>query len=265
MNTLYSFLLPGLIVPLVLSLTLVTLTLRLHWQGAWGLALVWLISYFWLRGLPNPPPREAVDWLWLIGFATLAAGALPIAPRGRWLLLSGLLALYLAVIVWPVARHDASIMTLVELLVLIIAGTSLIHRLIDGYTAMFPALSMAIISISYAATAALGGSLLIGLLSSALAATLGGFALYEATIKKKMTLLPIRAALLANIWLLCLMLIGRVYAELPLGSLALLLAALVASQVLRVRGFWQATLITGIPAVSAIAWCVLIQGSSSYY
>jgi len=265
MDTFYQILLPGLVAPLALSLVLATLTLRLHWQGAWGVALIWLISYFWLRGLPSLPPREAADWLWLIGLATLAAAVIPYVSRWRWLWLSGLLAVYLAVIAWPVMRHDGSVMLFVEFVVVVAAGAASIQRLIDGQATAFDALTMAIVSAGYAVVAALGGSLLVGLLSGALAAALGGYALYELMPRRKATLLPVRAALLASIWLLCLMFIGCVYAGLPLGTLALLLAALVLNRVLPVRGLGQAVMIAGIPTVSALAWLVLTQDSSSYY
>jgi hypothetical protein len=261
MDTFYQLFLPGLVAPLALA----TLTLRLHWQGAWGVALIWFISYFWLRGLPNLPPREAADWLWLIGLATLAAAVIPDVSRWRWLWLSGLLAMYLAVIAWPVMRHDGSVMLFVEFVVVVVAGAASIQRLIDGHATAFDALTMAIVSAGYAVVAALGGSLLVGLLSGALAAALGGYALYELMPRRKTTLLPVRAALLASIWLLCLMFIGRVYAGLPLGPLALLLAALVLNRVLPVRGLGQAVMIAGIPTVSALAWLVLTQDSSSYY
>lgn len=265
MNSTYQFLLPGLVLPLVLSLILATLMLRYRWSGAWGLAAIWLIAYFWIRGLPVLPPREAVDWLWIIGIITLVVGSLPIRLQRQWLSLVGLLTLSLGVIAWPVLRQNLFALLSMELAILIIAGAIIIRRLVVGTNITFSALPLAIISSSYAIIAALSSSLLVGQLSSALAAALGGFALYELTPKAKVTLLPAQAAVLANVWLLCLMLIGRVYANLNLVPLVLLIVALILSRVLPLHRWWQVVLFTGIPSLAALLWLVLPQDASSYY
>lgn len=265
MNTFFQIVFPGFVAPFVLSLALTALTLRLRWEGAWRIAVIWLTSYFWLRGLPSFPPRETVDWLWLIGIATLAAGVMPIVTRARWLLLSGLLAMSLGILAWPVIWHNATTLVFIELAVLIAIGSVLTHRLISGRCALFNALPMAIISAGYGVVAALGGSLLVGLLSGALASALGGFALYELMPQRKEPLYFIRAALLANTWLLCLIFIGRIYAEIPSGPLSLLLVALVMDRLLPIRNRLQAVLISGIPTLVAVAWLVLAQDPSSYY
>lgn len=265
LNTFFQIIFPGFLVPFVLSLALTALTLRLRWEGACRIAVIWLTSYFWLRGLPSFPPRETVDWLWLIGIATLAAGVMPIVTRARWLLLSGLLAMSLGILAWPVIRHNATTLVFIELAVLIAIGSVLIHRLISGRYALFNALPMAIVSAGYGIVAALGGSLLVGLLSGALASALGGFALHELVSQRKEPLFFIRAALLANTLLLCLIFIGRVYAEIPSGPLSLLLVALVMDRLLPIRNRLQAVLISGIPTLVAVAWLVLAQDPSSYY
>ena len=265
MNTFFQIVFPGFVVPFFLSLTLTAFTLRLRWEGAWRIAIIWLTSYFWIRGLPDFPPRETVDWLWPIGLAALAAGVMPIVTRARWLLLSGMLAVSLGILAWPVVRHSATALVFVELAVVLASGGVLIHRLISGQRALFNALPMAIISAGYGVIAALGGSLLVGLLSGALASALGGFALYELISQRKEPLFFIRAALLAGTWLLCLIFIGRVYAEIPAGPLSLLLVALVMDRLLPIRNRLQAVLVSGIPTIVAIAWLVLAQGPSSYY
>ncbi len=265
MDTLQQMLLPGVAVPLGLSLALAASARRFHWQGAWGLALIWLLSYFWIRGVSGLPPREAVDWLWLIGLTTLAAGIIPIASRGRWLLLSGLLAAYLSIIAWPALRYNASLLLFVEMAVVTAAGAMVLHRLTSGRDSSASAMPMAIVSGGYAVVAALGGSLVVGLLSGALASALGGFALYEFRPRTSGGALPARATLLATVWLLCLMFVGRVYADFPSGPLALLLAALVMGLLVSARRPWHAMLIAGLPTAAAIAWLVLTQDPSSYY
>ncbi len=265
MNSTYQFLLPGLVLPLVLSLILATLMLRRHWSGAWGFAAIWLISYFWVRGVPVLPPREAVDWLWIIGSIMLVVGMLPITSHRQWLWLSAVLVLSLGVIVWPVLRQNIFVLLALELVVLVVIGVVMIRRLITGTNATFSALPLAIISASYAVIAALSSSLLVGQLSSALAAALGGFALYELTAKAKVTVLPVQAAVLASVWLLCLMLIGRVYANLSLIPMTLLLMALILSRVSPLHRWWQVVLFTGIPSLAALLWLALTQDASSYY
>lgn len=265
MDTVQQIFLPGLAVPLGLSLALAVAARRFHWQGTWGFALIWLLSYIWIRGVPGLPPREAVDWLWLIGLATLAAAAIPLAPHGRWLILSGLLAACLGVIAWPVLRHDAPLLLFTEIAVVTAAGAMAIHRLTSGRDTSASAMPMAIVSGGYAVVAAFGGSLVVGLLSGALASTLGGFALYELRPRASGGALPARAALLATVWLLCLIFVGRVYGDFPSGPLALLLAALVLSLSLPARRPWLAMLFAGLPTATAIAWLVLTQDPSGYY
>ena len=265
MDTVYQFLLPGVVVPFALSLVLIAFTLRQDWNGTWGLAAIWLLSYFWVRGLPHLPPREAVDWLWIIGIVTLVCGILPVTIKKQWLCLSGLLVLSLGVITWPVLQQGVMTGLSVELLVVIMVGAVLMRRLTAGKNNIPSALPLAIVSGGYAVIAALGGSLLIGQLSGALAAALGGFALYEFVPKAKATLLSVQAAVLASIWLLCLIVIGRVYANLALGPIVLLLVALVLSRLFVLQRHWQIVLVTAIPTIAAVVWLLLTQDSSSYY
>lgn len=265
MDTVQQMLLPGVAVPLGLSLALAATTRRFHWQGTWAFALIWLLSYFWIRGVPGLPPREAVDWLWLIGLATLAAGTIPLASHGRWLILSGLLAACLGVIAWPVLRHDASLLLFTEMAVVTATGAMAMHRLTSGRDTSASAMPIAIVSGGYAVVAALGGSLVVGLLSGALASALGGFAFYEFRPRTSGGALPARTTLLATVWLLCLVFVGRVYADFPSGPLALLLAALVMGLLVSARRPWHTMLIAGLPTATAIAWLMLTQDPSSYY
>ena len=109
---------------------------------------------------------------------------------------------------------------------------------------------------------ALDGSLLVGQLAIALASVTGAFALIE--LYKRLSTSAVGLAQLVPLVqvYLALLLIARVYAEIPLASSTLLLAAPLLGLLPRSR---FAVLGSVASVAGALAWVLLTADSSSYY
>lgn len=261
MNTLAQLILPSFLLPLLLSAVLFGLSRR-YPSLRWGLVLIWLPSCFWLVGWPKPIPEEANDWLWLLAIFSMG---LTVSFRKRErlsaLMQTGLLGLVLIVLAWPVLRYQLGLDIAVELTAVLFAGAIIFFGTAANRAAT-PALTLSISSGGLALVTALGGSLLIGQLVGALASVLIVFAVFE--LYRWLTAQSISLIALTPViqLYLALLVIARVYAEIPLLSAALLLAAPMMGLLLRGRF----TIIgTGVCVAAALAWLLFTADSSSYY
>lgn len=177
------------------------------------------------------PPLQALDWvpLFLLGALSVFAvdDAVGFAPRGRLaaqalcaLLASGLL-------LWPILGH-ASLMsaalTLLGVAALWFGGWAYLDRANPG--AVSSGVTLLIVATGSAAISVMTGSVLVGQLSGALAAALGGWLLWNWPQLRW----PLGHAGTAMITLTLgsLILIGRFYSDTPLSITLMLLAAVTA-------------------------------------
>jgi len=255
-----ELILPGLVIPLGLSVVLFTMTRRyrmLHWS----LPLIWLPSYIWMIGWPILP-QEANEWLWLL--LVLSTGiniGLKQRPQQAALAQIGLLVLASIAITWPVLVHQPGLELALDLLALLLVAVIFFFNASSSRAAT-PSLALAISSVGLALVTALGGSVLVGQLAGALASILGAFALYE--VYRRFTeqstgvipLVPVVQVYFA------LLLIARVYAEiLVFSALMLLIAPLIGL----VSGRRYAALGSAAFVAIAFTWLLTTADSSSYY
>jgi len=261
MEALLQMILPSAVLPLFLSAVLWWLNRRIA-ISLWGLPLIWLPSYVWLAGWPSIIPGQASDWLWLL--AVISALIITLI-RSRYAMIavlqSMLLALVLLAVAWPVLQYQFDMMLLVELISVIAAGFILYRASSTGLAAS-PAMSMAISSGGMALVIALGGSLLIGQLAGALASVLAAFALYEVINKFQkpatslLNLIPVMQLYFV------ILVIARIFAEIPLGPTALLLVAPLAGLLPATR---YASAFSAACVIASLSWLLLTAESSGYY
>jgi len=261
MNTLIQLVLPSFLLPLLLSAVLFALSRR-YPALRWGLALIWLPSYFWLVGWPKPMPEEANDWLWLLVIFSIGLniGFMKRERISAWVQ-TGLLGLMLIVLAWPVLRYQLGLGVTAELTAVLFAGAALFFGTATN-RAVTPALTLAMSGGGLALVTALGGSVLIGQLAGALASILMVFAMFELYhwfTKQSVTLIALTPVIQLY---LALLLIARVYAEIPLVSAALLLAAPLIGLLLRGR---FSTIGAVVSVAASLVWLFFTTDSSSYY
>ncbi len=200
------------------------------------------------------PPVQVVDWLpvfavagWAVFFAARTWGsAVRIASRGLVVLaVTGILLAPLLAQADPV-RGLAMVLPVAALW--FGAWCYVIRNTWATATGGVPLLAAAA---GHAVVATLGGSLLLGQLSGALAVSLGGWLVLDRFVSKRRAVrIPDEIAVLI---LGSLMLIGYQYSETPPSALLLLVAALAADaplRTLRKRGVWSAAP-TPVPAAIA--------------
>lgn len=260
-----QLILPSLLLPLALSALLFTLSQVANKRLTillWGLPLIWLPSCFWLTGLPDQlPPQEAKDWLWIILLISFLFNiSLTTRKRVSTYLQIVLLAIYTVVLAWPVLGINTTFQVFSELIILILVGSTILKYADSGKTST-PALILSISSGGMGLVVALGGSLLVGQLSGALASTLGIFALYE--LYKRLNKSAIQNEQLKPLILIyfVLLIIARIYAEIPLTSAFLLL---VSPAAIAMRGRYSA-FISVISVGLSLAWVLMTADASSYY
>lgn len=260
METLLQMLLPSAVLPFLLSALLWWSTRRKP-AMLWSLALIWLPSYVWLLGWPPLFPAEANQWLWLL---VLAAVTINLMFKSRLALMvafqTALLALILAAVAWPVLQYQLDMLLMVELVTVMGVGFLLSNAAIRGRTAM-PVLSLAISSGGMGIISALGGSLLMGQLAGALASVLLVFAVAELFGKLQSSFSPVNLVPVTQLYLVILV-IARVFAEIPLGPSLLLLVSPVAILIPANR---YAPLFSAVSVLAAMGWLLLTADSSGYY
>lgn len=261
MNTYLELILPSLVLPLMLSALWLAISRRYH-ALLWVVPVIWIPSCFWLVGWPKLLPQEANDWLWLLAILSMGLQiGLSQRPRSAAMMQTGLLGLALIVMTWPVLRHQSGIGITMELVALLLGGSALFTGAKANHAAT-PSLALAFSSGGLALVTALGGSVLVGQLAGALASVLGAFALYE--LFKRFSTQGLSLSQLTPIIqiYLALLLVARVYAEIPLGSAALLLTAPLIG--LLPSGRFTA-LGSAASGAAALVYLLITSDSSSYY
>ena len=262
MDMIVELVLPSLVLPLALSALMLVWSLR-DPGITWVLPIIWLPSSFWLLGFPDPfPPQEASQWLWvLVLISTIINVSLTGQIRRAGYFQSGLLASAILIMSSPVLNAAPGWEFSAELLALAgVAGLVLVNTA-RGKAPATPSLILSVCAGGLAMVASLGGSVLVGQLSGALASSLGTFALYEiySRFMRSRTMAVQINPMLALYF--ALLLIARVYAEIPLFSAAMLLVApvpLISRHRYHVIGSLVAV---GI----SLAWLLMTSDSSSYY
>ncbi|VAW81427.1 hypothetical protein MNBD_GAMMA14-1907 [hydrothermal vent metagenome] len=225
-----------------------------------GSVMIWLAMYAWIIQWPELPPGEAVDWLWLLLVAMAATGYMA-HRRTRHFLRTTLFLTVVIAIAWPVLRYQPSIIMISELVVIVTIG-GFLFNLAEKTRPVTPALNLAIQASGLAIACALSGSLLVGQLSAALAAVTGGYAIPEMLYWKKETRFSTQQILVFLPLYLALLLIARIYAELPITTTLLLLTGLVSSALIPWRHSWAISLLLNTGAIGLV---LLNSDSSTYY
>jgi len=261
METLLQMILPSAVLPLFLSAVLWWLSKR-YAITLWGLPLIWLPSYVWLTGWPSIIPSEANDWLWILVIISVLINTV---TRPRYSLITSLqtmlLALAAVAVAWPVLQYQFNLMLVTELLIVIVAGFILLRVAATGQ-ATSPALSLAISSGGMGLVVALGGSLLIGQLAGALAAVLAAFALHEVLSKFQNSMTSLFNLIPMLQLYFAILVIARIFADIPLGPSVLLLVAPLAGLLPAVR---YASAFSAVSVIASISWLLLTADASSYY
>lgn len=259
MQTLLSILIPTLLLPGLLSIALYWPSRR-YPAAAWGIALIWLPSLIWLTGWPVLYPAEANNWLWLLAPLSILIGIrYQSRPATHGLGQSLLLIVILFAITWPVLADTLQTQLLLELLTVLISSRLLVRAIAQPHTAS-PALATAISAAGAGISIALAGSLLIGQLVIALATVLSAFVIAE--LLRQPLSVPLAKLIPLQQLYLSLLVIARVYAELPLGPSALLLGAILGGTLIRHR---LAPVFSLLCVSSALLWLQLATDSTAYY
>jgi len=260
MNMYLGLIIPSLILPFGLSVLLFFMTRRYR-MLLWSLPLIWLPSCIWIVGWPALP-QAANDWLWLLVIlSTVMNIGLKQRPRQAAMAQIGLLGLALIAMSWPVLIHQPGLGIVLELLALFCAAV--IFFFSAGFNrAAAPSLALAISAAGLALVTALGGSVLVGQLAGALAAILGAFALYEVYRRfTEQSASVIQLTPVVKVYF-ALLLIARVYAEIPeFSALMLLIAPLTGLM----WGSRYAVLASAAFVATAFTWLLTTADSSSYY
>jgi len=261
METLIQMILPSAVVPALLSAWV-------WWFNQyksivlWALPVIWFPSFVWLIGWPSVIPAEANHWLYpLAVFSVLISLYIKTRLNLISVLQTLLLALVLIAISWPVLQYQFNWMLLFELLAVIVAGFVLFNFSVKRQ-AKTPALIMAVSSGGMGLVVALGGSLLIGQLAGALASILITLAVVELMTKMQNPAAALSSFVPVMQLYFGILIIARIYAEIPLGPSALLLMAPLAGLMSAKRyalGFSAACVIV------ALSLLLLATDSSNYY
>jgi len=261
MNMQLGLVLSTLIIPLALSFLVQRLAQKKQSITILGFFITWLISYLWIAGIPSFFPKEAIEWSVYLGATFIIASFIITSLKQQALLFSALYILGVTLIVWPVITHSPELQLFAELIFFTLIGIIVAFRMEDTSTAS-PALSIGISNGGLAIVAGLGGSLLIGQLAGALASALGAFAIYELFKKLEHTQLNYNTRLLSTLLSLLLLVVARIYAELPLVSITLLALALALGLTTKWR---YASGLSLVMVTASITYLLLTTDESSYY
>ncbi len=258
MNTFLQMVLPVLLLPVVLSFSVIWLRKRFP-IAVLSLIFIWLPSYILLNGWPEFPSPEANNWIWVIALASMLPTIWMNKPGIQTLVQSVILATGLAAIIWPLT-HILDYATGFELLLVLLTGIAIFSTQLNQ--SKMPAMVLAISAVGLGLVTSLGGSLLIGQLSISLAASITAFALYELLAKKTgFENKPLYLVPVLQIYLL-LLVMGRIYADVATGPVLLLLASIATGLLVRGRAAVPAS---ATIVIAALVWSLLSSDASSYY
>lgn len=251
-----------LVLPLALSLVAWRYSLKFNGLIMPALFLIWAVCYFWIDGIPSIPPAEAIEWVSLLGLLFVLIYYFVQAEIVHHVVVSLiLLTASIVLLTWPVITHSTDPQLFFEIAVFIAAGVFILFRLSRSDPSS-PALTLGITQTGLAIVSGIGGSLLIGQLSGVLASALAFFIFFELYKKFTESLMEVRATSLMLIMSLWLMLIARIYAEIPLGPTVMLLLSLLLGLSTRWR---YASGFSLSATVASLVWLLLTNDDSSYY
>ncbi len=268
------------LLPLVLALILASLPRQIGqkygWKSGLGLLLAYIPSYLWIAGIPSLPPAQAVGWIGFIGIGSFAVIAViniqKAGPGKKLIVLFSAFSVSILLLSWPILHYSFSTLLAAELTLFLIiwVGTGLLVLHPTGNKSI----PLSMTSAGFALVAALGGSMLIGQLTGALAAALGGFALHELisqiSQKERLTL-NAEASFLSVSLLGSIVLVGWQYAEIPyLPLISITVGSVIGLFMFQRNGKgWRFialnTLAMSVPILFGLAWLVMTSDNSGYY
>ena len=269
MNMQLELALSTLIVPFALSFILKKLLVKHKQFEVLAVFATWLVSYVWIAGLPSFLPKEAIEWCVYLGVAAiLISFFMKINSRHKSTSnLNGPVSFFalsiigIILVTWPVLSRSPDLQLLTELFFFGLIAVVITYR--SSYSKpVNPALTLGISNAGLAIVAGLGGSLLIGQLAGALAASLGAYALLELFKKLKTAELRVDTSLLVSLLSLIMLVVARVFAEIPFTSAIFIGLALMLG--LSVKGVFGSSL-SMASVVASIVWLLSTSDQSSYY
>ncbi|NOY65990.1 MAG: hypothetical protein GXP13_01095 [Gammaproteobacteria bacterium] len=250
----------SLILPVALSYLFLLLDVQsARWRAA-SLVLIWLVVYLWVRGWPSLPPAETLDWIWIsILLLWLSTFIRPLV----WWRAANVFVVIVSVLVyaWAVVIDQFTVSLGVELMFAGLIGVIIFYRT-QQQELQNPALIMCFSAAGMAIVVVLEGSLLLGQLSAALSASMGIFALNELIARKKRPRLNFLQLNLMLAIYIALLVIGRVYAEIPLFPSALLAVSPLFIGLIGWRYNW---LVSALLIVFAVSVTLLQSDQGVYY
>jgi len=260
METLMQIILPSAILPLLVSFLLWRFSLKNSFL-LWSLPLIWLPSYFWLIGWPSLVPAEASHWLWLLLIASMIINLI---FESRLLLITvlqtTLLSFILIGVSWPVFQYQIDLKLIIEMLVIIVVAYIIFNGTVKNNVST-PALLLAICFAGMGLVIVLGGSLLIGQLAGAMASVLAVFACWEMISKQQPLINALKLVPVVQLYLVILV-IARIFVEIPLATFILLSLAPLANLITTIR---YALILSITSVIAAISWLLLSVDVTSYY
>lgn len=225
----------------------------------------WLIAYAWIVSGPNFPPRQASDWLGLAALFSVLPIAIATLPKKivQGLVIS-IIGAGMLIAAWPVLSFDATIKThaLIWLEMTLYIGLLSLVVFKDKYAQQLsqPLFNYALSTATLGIITILSGSLLLGLLAIALAFAHAWPALMD--LKNTVLIAPHSSPLHFNALpyaiALFLLMMARIYAEIPASSALLLIVSSLLT-LLYGRSVRTATIVNAVFCVVALAITLVIE------
>lgn len=174
-----------LALPAILSVASVHLSKRLQLKSKSGLAslllISWLLSSFWILGLPAFMPVQASDWFWIIALVSIILQHKPV-DFNKGIGLTAIFAAAVIVKTWSVLTYHATfsshILIWLEVFIFIAAGVFILLQTNDGRVNKTDNFIYAALLGVMGLTAAISGSITIALLCFSLASIIAASILF---------------------------------------------------------------------------------------
>lgn len=210
--------------------------------------ITWLPLYAWIIQLPNAPPKQALDWVWIyIILASVGTRLTTIKYNKSETMYQSIIFLIIgSLIIWPAVSYNASFsshwLIWLESFIFSAVGVYILFMLTTiklqakkGDQIILGNIHLWLFTGSLGFTVILAGSLLIGELLLALSSvffTLGFYCIFRKNFKINITVsgLPIFYGLS-----LLFLLIARIYVEVDIINTTLLMLSIILSSVIIIR------------------------------
>ena len=262
MNVQMQFVIQTVLLPLALSIGVKQFyTSKSQYLFAWLFA-AWLIPYSWIIGVIPVLPKEAIEWPALLGLSFIAIHFVS-KPSAFYTNVVNIAFVFSGIVIlaWPVIVRTLQAQLIFELLFFTATAAIISSRLLKVQPAS-PALVLGISNAGLAVVSALGGSLIIGQVAGSLAAMLSVFALYELFKKLMSSQVDNKTILLIASLNLFLLVVARIYAEIPLVPTVLLAVSLIVGLTLKWRFAAGFSLLS---VISSVSWILLTTDDTSYF